>query len=95
MRRRNYLRADIVISRLKAPASCVAPLILDRARLAATGAVTLRFGGGGPILAASRSADEDRPWSRPPRVRKGRAPMQTPEVAEDTSVASGTEAGQE
>jgi competence protein ComEC len=61
------LRADLVITRLRAPASCAAPLILDRERLAAAGAVTLRFTKNGFALAASRSPDEDRPWSRPPR----------------------------
>ena len=61
----------------------------------ATGAVTLRFGDGGLTLTASRSPDEDRPWSRPPRVRKRRAPMQATEVVEDISAGSGTEAGEE
>jgi competence protein ComEC len=89
------LRADIVISRFKAPASCVAPVILDRARLAASGAVTLRFGNGGSTLSASRSPDEDRPWSRPPATRKGRAPSQAPEVVEDAPAGNGPEAGDE
>jgi competence protein ComEC len=69
------LRADIVVSPLRAPASCVAPLILDRRRLEATGAVTLRFAGDNLAMSTARSPDEDRPWSRPPRA----APEPSPE----------------
>ncbi|MFI5014196.1 MAG: ComEC/Rec2 family competence protein [Hyphomicrobiales bacterium] len=61
-------RADIVVSPLRAPSSCAAPLILDRRRLEATGAMTLRFVGGQLAMTSARSADEDRPWSRPPRA---------------------------
>jgi competence protein ComEC len=60
------LRADLVITRLRAPAGCAAPLILDRRSLEATGAVTLRFARDGFAITPSRSPDEDRPWSRPP-----------------------------
>jgi competence protein ComEC len=68
------LRADIVITPLRAPASCVAPLILDRQRLEATGAVTLRFAGDTYAMTTSRSPDEDRPWSRPPRAARVSSP---------------------
>jgi len=68
------LRADLVITRLAAPASCVAPLIIDRRRLGATGAVTLRFAGDGFAMTASRSVDEDRPWSKPPRPPRAPRP---------------------
>ena len=68
------LRADIVITRLRAPAICASPLIIDRKRLAATGAVTLRFVRDGFELTPARSPDEDRPWSRPPRPPRASAP---------------------
>ncbi|SDR41196.1 competence protein ComEC [Rhizobiales bacterium GAS113] len=61
------LRADIVVTPLRAPANCVAPLILDRPRLEATGAVSLRIDGDHLAMTTARSVDENRPWSRPPR----------------------------
>jgi competence protein ComEC len=85
------LRADIVISRLKAPATCAAPLILDRERLAVTGAMALQFSGNGFVTATARSSDEDRPWSRPPRPRKARPPTAEPETPDDTSASSVSE----
>jgi competence protein ComEC len=68
------LRADLVITPLRAPASCAAPLILDRRQLDQTGAVTLRFARDGLAATPSRSPDEDRPWSRPPRPVKATVP---------------------
>ncbi|MBV8770095.1 MAG: ComEC/Rec2 family competence protein [Hyphomicrobiales bacterium] len=61
------LRADIIVSPHKAPASCAAPLIFDRPRLEISGAVTLRVIANGFAVSSARSPDEDRPWSRPPR----------------------------
>ena len=61
------LRADIIVSPHKAPASCAAPLIFDRAGLESSGAVTLRITGNGFAVSPARSPDEDRPWSRPPK----------------------------
>ena len=62
-------RAKIVISPLYAPESCAAPDLLDRARLAQTGAVTLRFDGETIRWRTARAAGEDRPWSHPPKPR--------------------------
>ncbi|MBV9568319.1 MAG: ComEC/Rec2 family competence protein [Hyphomicrobiales bacterium] len=61
------LRADIIVSPHKAPASCAAPLIFDRAGLESSGAVTLRIAKNGFAVIQARSPDEDRPWSRPPK----------------------------
>ena len=63
-------RAQIVISPLYAPRSCNPQILLDRARLAETGAVTLTFTEqGGVVWRTARAPGEDRPWSRAPRLR--------------------------
>jgi competence protein ComEC len=62
-------RAEIVISPLYAPRSCAPKILLDRARLAETGAVTLAFGPDGMVSRMARAPGEDRPWSRAPRRR--------------------------
>jgi competence protein ComEC len=67
-------RAKIVITPLFAPGSCAAPIVLDRARLARTGAVTLRFDGDVVRWRKARAPDENRPWSRPPKPRDGGKP---------------------
>ena len=64
-------RAAIIVTPLRAPEGCAAPIIIDRARLAETGAVTLRFKGGNVEWTASRGIEEDRPWSPAPKVRRG------------------------
>jgi competence protein ComEC len=60
-------RADIIVSPLMAPVGCAAMLVLDRSRLANTGAAGLQFVDGQIRLVPARSADEDRPWSPAPR----------------------------
>ncbi|WP_052341426.1 ComEC/Rec2 family competence protein [Salinarimonas rosea] len=55
-------RAAIVVSRLTAPGWCAAPHVLDRARLAVTGAATLRFRDGEVAVDTVRRAPETRPW---------------------------------
>jgi len=61
-------RADIIVSPLFAPARCGARLVLDRAKLAKTGAVALRFRGERIEVTRERSRNEDRPWSPAPRA---------------------------
>ncbi len=63
--------AAIVITPLRAPEGCGAPLVIDRIRLSETGAISLRFEkDGGVFWTTARGVDEDRPWSpRPPRTR--------------------------
>ena len=68
-------RAQIVISPLFAPRSCAAKILLDRARLQETGAVTLALGDKGFVWTAARAPGEDRPWSRAPRRRALLAPL--------------------
>ena len=57
-------RAAIVISRLRAPPTCGAPLVLDRAFLNLHGATALRFNPSGPEIATTRGPNEARPWLR-------------------------------
>ena len=59
-------RAAIVISRLRAPAACAAPLIIDRAFLSLHGATAVRFTSSNPEIVTARRADEVRPWLRRP-----------------------------
>ncbi|MBF9232543.1 ComEC/Rec2 family competence protein [Microvirga alba] len=53
-------RATVVITRLKAPLTCDAPLVLDRQALAARGATTLRFDGEAVEIRSVRAAAERR-----------------------------------
>jgi competence protein ComEC len=62
-------RAQVVISPLYAPRSCTPKILLDRGRLAETGAATLAFGPQGVTWTMARAPGEDRPWSRAPRPR--------------------------
>ncbi len=72
-------RADVIVTRLDAPASCAAPLILDRRSLAATGALGLRLQNGGWLSTPSRATLEDRPWSpAPPPAGRWHRPEAAP-----------------
>jgi competence protein ComEC len=62
-------RAAIVIAPFYAPAGCGASILLDRRKLAETGAVTLRFGPEAVEWRTARGPGEDRPWSRAPKQR--------------------------
>jgi competence protein ComEC len=56
-------RAAIVLSRLSAPPSCTAGIIIDGAYLARHGATAIRFtDGNGRAIATARTPDETRPW---------------------------------
>jgi competence protein ComEC len=59
-------KADIIVSPLRAPSSCDAELVIDRRKLAATGAVTLRLDEEKIRIETARAPDENRPWSKPP-----------------------------
>ncbi len=67
-------RAGVVITPLYAPEGCAAPIVIDRRKLAETGAVALRFKGDAIQWTTARGVDEDRPWSRAPRERRMRKP---------------------
>lgn len=74
-------RAALVISRLAAPATCRAPLILDRDRLAAAGATAVFVRGEDLVLAHARDPAVMRPWLRgPPPTAARAAPGATPPV---------------
>lgn len=60
------LRASVVVTPLFAPVGCAAPVVIDRASLRTTGAVTLRETGDDFAIQTVRAPDEDRPWSKPP-----------------------------
>jgi competence protein ComEC len=71
-------RAAIIVTPLFAPQGCAAPLVVDRTKLAETGAITLKFEGEAIHLRSARTAGEDRPWSRAPKARWGKvAPIET------------------
>lgn len=55
-------RAAIVVTRLRPPRWCAAPLVLGRERLEATGALTVRYVDGAPRIRTVRRAAESRPW---------------------------------
>ncbi len=77
-------RAKIVVSPLYAPRSCAAPIVLDRAKLAETGAVTLAFDGERIDWRAARAPGEDRPWSKAPKLRAPPLrPVETPKPDRD------------
>jgi competence protein ComEC len=60
-------RATILVTPLYAPDSCGAGLVIDRGRLAETGALALQFGSENPVIRTARALGEDRPWSPAPR----------------------------
>ncbi|KAA2243927.1 ComEC/Rec2 family competence protein [Salinarimonas soli] len=63
-------RAAIMITRLRAPPDCAAPLILDRAFLDRHGATSVIFRDGRPEIATVRAPDRTRPWlTGPPQAR--------------------------
>ena len=63
-------RAAVLVTPLAAPQGCAAPIVIDRRKLAETGALTLRFDGEKIAWTTARAKDEDRPWSRAPPLRK-------------------------
>lgn len=68
-------RAVIVISRLRAPWTCRAPLVIDRDFLDRHGATAIRLTDQGREIATARQAGETRPWiPRPRAVVAVRAP---------------------
>ena len=75
-------RAAIVISRLTAPKDCQAALVIDRQRLAASGALVVRFKANAAILDPTRREGDPRPWTEPPRQQP--APILAPSRPETT-----------
>jgi competence protein ComEC len=75
-------RADVLVTPLRAPPGCAAPLVIDRDRLTETGAMALNAQDGGFRIATARVAGEDRPWSRAPKPRWGREHAILPKVAD-------------
>ncbi len=84
-------RADIVITRLAAPASCAAQLIIDRFSLAETGALGLNRHNGGWVAIPARTLGEDRPWSPAPKPWR-RTIAVTPADKEPEDPADGSRA---
>lgn len=68
-------RAAILVTPLYAPDGCGASIVIDRRKLAETGAVTLRFADESIEWRTARGVDEDRPWSRAPARRTPRSPV--------------------
>lgn len=76
-------RAAVLITSLSAPEGCAAPIVIDRDRLAETGAVTLRFSNDGAVWTRAREIDEDRPWSPAPKPRRKSAAMMARPTAQE------------
>jgi competence protein ComEC len=74
-------RAAAIVSRLTAPASCKAALVLDRDALQAGGATALRLAGAGFEIWTARGTGEPRPWGR--IVPAPRAPPPRPSAEPD------------
>jgi competence protein ComEC len=77
-------RAAIIVTPLYAPGGCAAPLVIDRARLAETGAISLRLGKDNAVeWTSARGIDEDRPWSpRPAQASRQNARVEDEESEE-------------
>ncbi|CAO4194735.1 ComEC/Rec2 family competence protein [Methylorubrum extorquens] len=81
-------RADILITRLRAPPGCAAPLIADRTFLAVRGATAIRLGTAGPEIVTARGAGQPKPWQpRPasaatPAIEAGPQPPNDPSAAD-------------
>ena len=55
-------RAAIVLSRLYAPATCTAPVVIDRRVLDAHGATAIRLANGAAAITTARRPREEKPW---------------------------------
>jgi competence protein ComEC len=66
-------RAAIIVSRLAAPPTCKASLVLDRRRLGETGSVTVAITANSMTLSPSRDPQVMRPWLRQAETRRRRA----------------------
>ncbi|CAO4154663.1 ComEC/Rec2-related protein [Methylorubrum thiocyanatum] len=85
-------RADILISRLRAPPGCAAPLIADRSFLAAQGATAIRLAATGLEVASTRGASPPKPWQpRPPATAAMPAAAPEPSAAGDPGAADPTD----
>ncbi len=62
-------RTDVLIAPFDAPQGCEAKIVIDRRRLAETGAATMSFTDNGAQWTTARASGEDRPWSRAPKPR--------------------------
>jgi competence protein ComEC len=81
-------RAAIIITPLRAPDGCAAPIVIDRRKLAETGSVSLRLTkDGGVAWTTARGADEDRPWSPRPVQNAKRAAAMEDEETEESELA--------
>jgi len=73
-------RAALIVTPLYAPEGCSAPIVIDRRKLAETGAVSLRLKGASVEWTTARWVTEDRPWSPAPQEHRTRKiPPPSPE----------------
>ncbi len=66
-------RAAIILTRLPAPATCTAKMLIDARFLAAHGATAIRWGRSGAEIETTRRPDQNRPWMRAPASSSNRA----------------------
>jgi competence protein ComEC len=82
--REDCRRAAILVTRLRAPPECAAPILLDRAFLDGHGATSVTFRDRAPRVATVRSPERSRPWLPKPATRP--APQPQPSPARGTAV---------
>lgn len=74
-------RAEILLTRQRAPPNCAAAIVIDGSFLSAHGATAIRFAEGGHQIETARSTAEDRPWRRAP------APVAQPPPRQESRLA--------
>jgi competence protein ComEC len=68
-------RAIAVITRLPAPETCKAGVVVDRKTLASRGALTVRFDAGGGTIVATQREGDPRPWTKSVQRQNPTAPQ--------------------
>ncbi|PPD44627.1 MAG: competence protein ComEC [Methylocystis sp.] len=80
-------RAAIVLTPLDAPEGCAAPIVIDRRKLAQTGAISLLLEkDGGAQWTSARGVGENRPWSPAPAPRGARPARADDDARDDGGV---------
>jgi len=81
-------RAAILITPLRAPDGCAAPIVIDRRKLVETGAASLRLARDGSVAwTTARGVEEDRPWSPRPAGNPKRAPAADEDETDEAELA--------
>jgi competence protein ComEC len=71
-------RAAVVVSRLYAPATCAATVVIDRRFLDAHGATAMRLANGAAAITTARRPGEEKPWLKRAATAPGATPPARP-----------------